>query len=167
MSLYNINKKYANYFHIWHVNPWTHDGLWTHVRFIPNVEGQIYFEKTLVKFFRLGHVLSMHKVLLKATKATFAFGNFNVVSVDEITTIDNMQWLSIHLYVVHGWKRIMILLCVEVTRVSTTSDNVFKLMVKGLLEFGGLRFEELVGKLVSMECDGSNIFQDHWTCVTL
>jgi hypothetical protein len=30
-----------------------------------------------------------------------------------------------------------------------------------------LRFEELVGKLVSMECDGSNIFQDHWTCVTL
>jgi len=55
----------------------------------------------------------------------------------------------------------MILLCVEITGISTTSDNVFRLMVKGLLEFGGLRFEELARKLVSMECDGSNIFQNH------
>jgi len=72
----------------------------------------------------------MHKVLLEATKATFAFANFSVVSVDDITTIDNTQWLSIHLYVVHGWKRIMILLCVEIIGISTTSDNVFRLMVK-------------------------------------
>ncbi len=103
----------------------------------------------------------MHKVLLEATKATFAFANFSVVSVDEVTTIDNTQWLSIHLYVVHGWKRILIFLCVEIIRVSTTSNNVFRLMAKGLLEIGGIRFEELVGKLVSMGCDGSNIFQDH------
>lgn len=109
----------------------------------------------------------MHKVLLEATKATFAFANFNVVSVDEVTTIDNTQWLSIHLYVVHGWKRIMILLCVEIIGVSSTFDNVFRLMVKGLLEFGGLRFEELAGKLVNMKCDGNNIFQDHRTSVTL
>jgi hypothetical protein len=63
-------------------------------------------------------------------------------------------------------EEIMILLCVEITRVSTTSNNVFRLMVKGLLEFGGLRFEELAGKLVNMDCDGSNIFQNHRACVT-
>jgi hypothetical protein len=40
-------------------------------------------------------------------------------------------------------------------------------MVKGLLKICGLRFEKLVGKLVNMECDGSNIFQDHRTCATL
>jgi len=61
----------------------------------------------------------------------------------------------------------MILLCVEIIGVSSTFDNVFRLMVKGLLEFGGLRFEELAGKLVNMKCDGNNIFQDHRTSVTL
>ncbi len=76
----------------------------------------------------------MHNVLLKATKATFVHANFIVVNVDEITTIDNTQWLSIHLYTVQGWKRIPILLCVESIVVFATSNNIFGLMVKGLLK---------------------------------
>ncbi len=31
----------------------------------------------------------MHKVLSKATKATFVFANFIIVSANEVTTIDN------------------------------------------------------------------------------
>jgi hypothetical protein len=37
--------------------------------------------------------------LLEATKATFVFATFIVINANEITTIDNVQWLSIHLYV--------------------------------------------------------------------
>jgi uncharacterized ferredoxin-like protein len=40
-------------------------------------------------------------------------------------------------------------------------------MLKCLFEFGGLELGELVGKLVNMGCDGSNVFQGHQTCVTL
>jgi len=40
-------------------------------------------------------------------------------------------------------------------------------MLKCLFEFGGLGLGELVGKLVSMGCDGSNVFQGHQTGVTL
>jgi hypothetical protein len=36
-----------------------------------------------------------------------------------------------------------------------------------LFEFGGLGLGELVGKLVNMGCDGSNVFQGHQTGVTL
>jgi hypothetical protein len=68
---------------------------------------------------------------------------------------------------VQGWKRILILLRVESTGVFATSNNIFGPMVKGLLEFGWLRFEELVGKLVSMACDGSFIFQGHRNNVTM
>jgi hypothetical protein len=39
----------------------------------------------------------IHVVLLEATITTFVVAPFIVVSVDEVTTIDNTQWLSIHL----------------------------------------------------------------------
>ncbi len=78
----------------------------------------------------------MYDVLLEAIKATFACANFIAVNANEVTTIDNTQWLSIHLYVVQGWKKIPSLLCVESIRVFATLDNIFGLMVKGLLEFG-------------------------------
>ncbi len=86
----------------------------------------------------------IHVVLLEATKITFVVTPFIVVSVDEITTIDNTQWLSIHLYVVKKWKHIPILLCVEAVSLSATSDNIFPLMVRCKMDFGGLRVEELV-----------------------
>ncbi len=73
----------------------------------------------------------MHKV---ATKATFA--SVIDVNVIEATTTDNMQWLSIHLYVVLGWKRILIFLCVDTIRVFATSNNVFGLIVKSLFKVG-------------------------------
>jgi hypothetical protein len=109
----------------------------------------------------------MHNMLLKATKVAFVPANFIVVNSNEVTTIDNTQWLSIHLYMVKAWKRIPILLCVEFVGVFATSNNIFGLMVKGLLEFGGLRLEELVGKLNSMGCNGSYVFQGHQMGVSM
>lgn len=43
----------------------------------------------------------------------------------------------------------------------TTFDNIFSLMLKCLVEYGGLRLEELVSKLVSITCDDNNVFQGH------
>jgi len=106
-------------------------------------------------------VKMMHKMLLEATKIAFVCANFFVVNADEITTINNTQWLSIHLYMVQGWKRVPILLCVESIRVFATSNNIFGLMVKGLLKFCGLRLEELARKLVNMGCNDSFVFQGH------
>jgi hypothetical protein len=40
-------------------------------------------------------------------------------------------------------------------------------MVKRMLDFCGLGVEELVGKLVSIGCDGSNVFQGHQTSMTM
>jgi hypothetical protein len=67
----------------------------------------------------------MHVVLLEATKIIFVDAPFIVVSADEITMINNTQWLSIHLYVVQKWKCIPILLYVEAISLFATSNNTF------------------------------------------
>ncbi len=71
-----------------------------------------------------------HEVLLEATKIAFGIASFIAFSVDEVIIIDNTWWLSIHLYVVQQYKRILILLCVERMDVYAISDNIFGLMLK-------------------------------------
>jgi hypothetical protein len=85
----------------------------------------------------------MHIVLLEATKATFPVAPFIAINADEVTTIDNTQWLLIHFYVVQKWKHIPILLCVEAISLFTISDNILSLMVKCMLDIGGLGVEKL------------------------
>ncbi len=100
----------------------------------------------------------MHIILLKVVKVAFVTTIFLVINVNEITMIDNAQWISITFYIVQAWKRIPILLFVETIHVFDTSNNIFFLMLKFLDEFGGLRLEDQGGKLVSVGCDGNNVF---------
>ncbi len=53
-----------------------------------------------------GMVEVMHNLLINVTKATLAFVAYTSISTYEVRTINNIQWLSIHLYVVQAWKRI-------------------------------------------------------------
>jgi len=50
--------------------------------------------------------------------------NFLFVSVDEVTTIDNASWISLHIYVVQFWKRIFLLTSMEKLEMKRTIDNV-------------------------------------------
>jgi hypothetical protein len=54
-----------------------------------------------------------------------------------------------------------IMLCVETMGMFATFDNIFGLMLKCLIDFGGLGLKGLLGKLVNIDCDGSNVFQGH------
>jgi len=62
----------------------------------------------------MGVAKGMAKVMQDITDSTknFVVVSFIVVFLDEVMTIDNTQWLFIHLYVVQLWKRILIFLCV-------------------------------------------------------
>jgi hypothetical protein len=64
-------------------------------------------------------------------KVAFAIIAFKKINANEInSSIDNIQWLSIHFYVVQSWKRIPIILCVDHEDVSITFNNIFVLMLK-------------------------------------
>jgi len=60
----------------------------------------------------------------------------------------------------------MILLCLETMGMFATSNNIFGLLLKCLIDFGGLGSKSLIGKLVSIGCDGSSVFQGHKIGVT-
>jgi hypothetical protein len=63
-----------------------------------------------------------------------------------------------------AWKRIPILLCVDGVGMFATIDNVFVLILKYTIEFGGLGLEDLGPKLVNVRCDENNVFQRPHMC---
>ncbi len=109
----------------------------------------------------------MHYLLLNVTKVTFATIAFITISANEVTSIKNTQWCSIHLYVVQNWTKIAILFCLDQVDVYATFNNIFVLMFKWFLEFGGLRLKTMGGKLVNVGCNGTSVFQGHRTNMTL
>ncbi len=46
----------------------------------------------------------MHELVIWATCLTMQNVWFIYVSCEEVTTIDDESWISIHVYVVEGWK---------------------------------------------------------------
>ncbi len=66
-----------------------------------------------------------------------------------------------------NWTKIPILFCLNQVSVYATSNNIFVLMFKWFLEFGGSRFKTSGGKLVNMGCNGTSVFQGHQTNMTL
>ncbi len=55
---------------------------------------------------------------------------FIYVSCDEVTTIDNQSWLSIHVYVIKEWKKVSIMLNLQRLVDGATFDNLTSFIVK-------------------------------------
>jgi hypothetical protein len=53
---------------------------------------------------------ALHEFVPWTTCLTMQKAWFIFVSCDKVTTIDNQSWISIHVYVVEGWKQLPILL---------------------------------------------------------
>ncbi len=83
----------------------------------------------------------MHQMVMKATKAAVQITHYVAFNCDEVFTIDNQSWLSIHCYVVENWVRIPILISLD--RVVTTlqvhgSESIIKVFIEALMTNGGL-----------------------------
>jgi hypothetical protein len=62
-------------------------------------------------------------------------------------------------YVTKNWKRIPILLNLQRLENAATSNNLNSLIVKSLVEYGGLIEMEIANKLVYLGENGVNVFQ--------
>jgi hypothetical protein len=49
-------------------------------------------------------VKNIHNVVLNVPKGTILALSFLLILVDKVTTIDNLNWIPIHFYVVASWK---------------------------------------------------------------
>jgi hypothetical protein len=113
-----------------------------------------------------GIVESIYNPLLQSTWNVIIVVNFIFVNVNEVTMTNNASWISFHLCVVHGSKRIPILICGKKVDVQRIGQNVFILIVKMLMTLGGGNVEKLKSKLVSIGFHGNNVFQGSQVGVT-
>jgi hypothetical protein len=63
---------------------------------------------------------------------------FISISYGEMTTIDNQSWILTHVYVVEGWRCLLILLTLQQVLEGSNVDNLTKIIVDSLLIYGGL-----------------------------
>ncbi len=82
-----------------------------------------------------------------------------IVTKIEVITINNQSWLSIHVYVLEEWKRVSILLNLQGVVDEVAFNNSTSLIVKILMEFGGLNEKDLANKLVCFGANGVIVFQ--------
>jgi hypothetical protein len=80
------------------------------------------------------------------------------ISIDEVTTMDFQSWLSVHVYLVDGWKLNPILLTLEQLVNGGTIDNLTKVIMDNVLQYGGLSKFDFVSKLISFGANGVLVF---------
>ncbi len=86
----------------------------------------------------------MHQILIKSTKVVVQNVRYIVISCDEVTTIDNQSWCSVHVYVIGGFKRMLLLLNLErVIGGINFVDNLTTLILRSLVEYVGLIVEQI------------------------
>jgi len=101
----------------------------------------------------------MNDLLLQSTCNAINVVEFISMNADEVTTLDNASCTSFHIYVVQVWKRIPLLVCVEMVEMQEIIDNVFQFMFRALETLAGVSVEVLGCKFISIGTNGNNVFQ--------
>jgi hypothetical protein len=55
----------------------------------------------------------VHQEVLRVTRATMGATHYVALNYDEVSTLDNQSWLSIHCYVMQNWVKIPILISLD------------------------------------------------------
>jgi hypothetical protein len=85
---------------------------------------------------------AMHQVMLCTIKVAMDKSLFLVVNCDEVTSIDNHNWLSMHVYVINNWKCVLILLNLQKMD-GATSDKSMENIVTSFVEYTGVKEADL------------------------
>jgi hypothetical protein len=109
---------------------------------------------------------AMFGQVLKQNKVVIQSANYLAISCDEVTTIDNQSWISIHVYFVHNWCRIPLLVGLEKIIESPSASNLTKILVSCLEKTGGIDKEQIAKMLLSFGTDGASVFQGSRNGVT-
>jgi hypothetical protein len=76
------------------------------------------------------------------------------VTCDEVTSIDNGSWISIHMYVVEKWSRVPILITLAHVLERATPDT--QLIIDAVKDKGGLAHNDIPERLM---CFGAGELQ--------
>jgi hypothetical protein len=101
------------------------------------------------------------------TLETVRSSRFISLSCDEVTSIDNGSWISIHCYVVQNWSRVPILISLERVQDQATSANLLQVILNAVRHKGGVYGGSLVHKLMSFGVGKFAILQLNCSPITV
>jgi hypothetical protein len=106
----------------------------------------------------------MHDVVLSKTLSMILEANF-VVSAYEVTIVDAQLWISIHGYVMHNWKHVLVLLTLEEVEVDATLGNIKGVILDAMGKHRGLTNFDMATKWIYLGYDSDSVFQGIWSRV--
>ena len=101
----------------------------------------------------------MYAELQLTMKKLVQEARYIAVTVDEVTTVDNGSWLSVHCYVVKDWIRMPLLVSLQRVTTAANSNNITTLIMDSVLSSGGLDRPMLASKLLCFGADGAATLQ--------
>ena len=83
------------------------------------------------------------------TKKIMEKARFFSISCDEVSTLDNQSWISIHGYICEDWQRKPLLLSLEQIVCGAGSKSMTKVIVDAIHKYGGVEGKDLGARLAS------------------
>lgn len=81
---------------------------------------------------------SLLNVVQAKTKDIVSAAPYFSISCDEVTTVDNQSWISIHVYTISDWERVPMLLSLERVIEGGSAESISKIILGALTKQGGL-----------------------------
>jgi hypothetical protein len=110
---------------------------------------------------------SLYNVVQNRTKVVVSRAKYISLSCDEVTTVDNQSWISIHAYVLVDWERVLLLLSFERLTEGSTTSHITKVIVNDVVRDGGLAVQDIRERLVCFGSDGASVLQGKRNGVTV
>ncbi len=92
-------------------------------------------------------VETMHHIAMESMKIVIQKVKYIIVNYDEVTNINNQSWCSMHAYIVDGFRRLPLMLNLERLFSENIVDNLTALILRSLMEYGGLTIKHVASKL--------------------
>jgi len=108
----------------------------------------------------------LYKQIWEETKTLIQSVGYIAVTVDEVTTVDNNNFLSIRAYIVQNWVRIPLLISLQRVECSSNVENLTEMIVGAINLGGGLDSKAIANKLMSLGANGALTLQGARSRVT-
>jgi len=102
----------------------------------------------------------IHNQVLTTLKKAMSNSSYVALTVNEITKMDNQNWILIHGYVLKDWSWILILLTTKQIMYGFNLNNLTRVLMNFLKLCGRISKEHITNKLVSFGADGVNVLQE-------
>ena len=109
---------------------------------------------------------SLFNVVQARTKEIVSAVSYFSVTCDEVTTLDNQSWISIHVYTIQDWERVPMLLCLQRVTEGGGADNITKMILGALTNEGGLTPYQIRDRFMAFGADGASVLQGKRNGVT-